>query len=311
MTAQRPHRHSIAIALGGGVARGWAHIGVLRALRANGIEPGIVTGTSIGAVVGGAWCADRLDALELWARTLTPRRVVSLLDFTAGGSGLFAGERLAALLDAELRGILIENLRTPFIAIATELKSGQEIWLREGPLTQAMRASYALPGVFAPKIWDGMWLVDGALVNPCPISPARALGGRIVIAVSLHSDLPGGVASDPAQLELPLPQPSAAEGPFSVIGKWLRPDRMLMDFIFRDKDGQPAISTVMTGALNVLLDRVTRARLAGDPPDVLIAPKVSGIGLLEFHRAADLIELGAQAALDALPAIENAMARLR
>jgi NTE family protein len=301
----------IGIALGGGVARGWAHIGVLRALRRYGIEPEIVAGTSIGAVVGGAHVAGKLDALEVWARSLTPRRIVSMLDFTASGSGLFAGEKLAQLLKAEVGGVLIENLRTPFAAIATELRSGQEVWLRAGALSRAMRASYALPGVFAPQRWDDMWLVDGALVNPCPVSAARALGGRIVIGVSLHSDVATGPSADPAQLELPLAGAATTEGAFSVFGKWLRPDRMLMDYLFRDRDGQPAISTVMVGALNILLDRATRARLAGDPPDILIAPKVSRIGLLEFHRAAELIEIGAEAAHAAMPAIQDAIARLR
>jgi NTE family protein len=301
----------IAIALGGGVARGFAHIGVLRTLRAQGIDPEIVTGTSIGAVAGGSYAAGRLDALELWARSLTPRRVVGLLDFAMGGPGLFAGERLAKLLTEEVGGISIENLRTPFAAIATELKTGQEVWLRSGSLTRALRASYALPGVFAPQRWDDMWLVDGALVNPCPISAARALGGRLVIGVSLHSDISGAPDPDPAQLILPLDGSAAPEGAFSVFGKWLRPDRLLMDYLFREKEGQPALSAVMVGALNILLDRVTRARLAGDPPDVLIAPRAGKIGLLEFHRAAELIDLGSQAALEAMPAIYDAIARLR
>jgi NTE family protein len=301
----------IAVALGGGVARGWAHIGALRALRAHGVDPDIVTGTSIGAVAAGAYAADKLDALEFWARSLTPRRVVSLLDFTAGGSGLFAGERLAALLDREIGGTLIEDLRIPFAAIATELKSGQEVWLRNGPLTRAMRASYALPAVFAPQPWEGMWLVDGALVNPCPISAARALGGRLVVGISLHSDIVTAEHADPAQMELALSGPSDTAGPFSVIGRWMRPDKLLLDYLFTDKGGQPAISTVMVNALNILLDRVTRARLAGDPPDILIAPKVAKFGLLEFHRAAELIQAGADAVHDAMPALKDAIRRLR
>lgn len=301
----------IAIALGGGVARGWAHIGVLRGLRAAGFSPTIYTGTSIGALVAGTEIAGKLDALEVWARTLTPRKMVSLLDFTFSASGLFGGEKLAALLERELGGIMIENMQTPFLAVATELKTGQEVWLRSGSLPRAIRASYALPGVFAPQNWDGMWLVDGALVNPCPISAARALGGRLVIGVSLHTDLPPADRPDPDQLELPLAGTAKTEGPFSVIGKWLRPDRMIMEHIFQGGPGEPSMASVMVGALNILMDRVTRARLAGDPPDVLIAPKAGHVGLLDFHRADELIHIGLQAAQDAIPTLKSAMMRLR
>jgi NTE family protein len=300
----------IAIALGGGIARGWAHIGVLRALEAAGHAPEIYAGTSIGAVVAGAQAAGKLDALELWARGLNRRRVLSLLDVAFGGAGLFAGERLAEILKREMGDILIENLRTPIAIVATELKSGQEVWLRAGSLTRAIRASYALPGVFAPQAWEGTWLVDGALVNPCPVSAARALGGRVVIGVSLHGDLPAADRPDTDQLELPLPGQGGTGGAFSVLGKWLRPDRLLLERIFQGSGG-PSLSVVMTGALNILLDRVTRARLAGDPPEVLIAPKVGHIGLVDFHRAAELIDAGARAAQAALPALEDAIRRLR
>jgi NTE family protein len=167
-----------------------------------------------------------------------------------------------------------------------------------------------MPGVFPPQEWEGLALVDGALVNPCPISPARAMGGRLVIAVSLHSDIEGAHAADPDQPELPLPVSMEAAGPFSVYGKWLRPDRIILEHIFGD-GSKPTVSSVMIGALNILLDRVTRARLAGDPPDVLIAPKVGAIGLIDFHRAEELIRLGRQAADEAMPRIERAIERLR
>lgn len=294
----------IVLALGGGVARGWAHIGVLRTLLRAGLVPDVVCGTSIGAVVGGLYVAGKLDALEHWARALTPRRVVGLLDVTFGGSGLFGGERLAALLEEQLGGgICIETLSRPFIAIATELETGREVWLRDGSLINALRASYALPGVFAPVKYNGRWLVDGALVNPCPTSAARSFGGEIVIAVSLHSDLIGSPSDAPS------PQtPIIAEEP--ALSRWLRPDRMILQRIFADRPDGPALSTVMIGALNVLLDRVTRARLAGDPPDVLIAPRVAHVGLIDFHRATETIERGAEAARAALPMINYALKRL-
>jgi NTE family protein len=298
-------RPKIVLALGGGVARGWAHIGVVRELTKAGLHPDVVCGTSIGAVVGGLHLAGKLDALELWARSLTQRRVLSLLDFTFGGSGLFAGNRLATLLEEQIQGVCIETLDRPFVAVATELETGREVWLRDGSLIHALRASYALPGVFAPVKNDGRWLVDGALVNPCPTSVARAFGGQVVIAVSLHSDLIGSPSDQPAPATQPLvPENNEA----STLARWLRPDRLIMQRIFADRpDGGPALSSVMVGALNILLDRVTRARLAGDPADVLIAPRIAQIGLVEFHRAAETIELGAQATREALPLIRHAL----
>lgn len=301
----------IALALGGGVARGWAHIGVLRALARHGIEPDIVCGTSIGSVVGGLYCAGRLDALELWARALTRRKVFGLMDFAFGGGGLFGGARLAELLQREIGTRDIGSLGRPFAAVATEITTGQEIWLRHGPLAGALQASYALPGVFAPRLWDGRWLADGALVNPCPISVARALGGRLVIGVSLHSDTLGPARDDPNEPLLPFDASPAAEGAFSVIGRWLRPDRLILERLFTPAQDTPAISTVMLSALNILLDRVSRARLAGDPPDLLITPHVGRIGLLEFHRAHETIALGYEAAEAAMPRIADAMQRLR
>jgi len=300
-------RPKIVLALGGGVARGWAHIGVVRELVKAGLQPDVVCGTSIGALVGGLYLAGKLDALELWARSLTQRRVLSLLDFTFGGSGLFAGDRLATLLEEQIDGICIELLDRPFVAVATELETGREVWLRDGSLIHALRASYALPGVFAPVKHDGRWLVDGALVNPCPTSVARAFGGQIVVAVSLHTDMIGSPADHPAPATQPL-KPENNEA--STLARWLRPDRLILQRIFADRPDGPALSSVMVGALNILLDRVTRARLAGDPADVLIAPRIAQIGLVEFHRAAETIELGAQATREALPSIRHALDRL-
>jgi NTE family protein len=233
--------------------------------------------------------------------------VLSLLDFTFGGSGLFAGDRLATLLEEQIDGICIELLDRPFVAVATELDTGREVWLRDGSLIHALRASYALPGVFAPVKHEGRWLVDGALVNPCPTSVARAFGGQIVIAVSLHTDMIGSPADHPAPATQPL-KPENSEA--STLARWLRPDRLILQRIFADRPDGPALSSVMVGALNILLDRVTRARLAGDPADVLIAPRIAQIGLVEFHRAAETIELGAQATREALPYIRHALDRL-
>src|SRR5215468_3657927 len=186
-----PHpedRLSIGVVLGGGAARGFAHIGVLRTLMANGIRPDVITGTSIGAVVAGLFAAGELDAFEEWCRQLTRRRVLGYLDLRFGGSGLIGGGRLASKLEEALGDRSFADLPLRLAAIATEIGTGHEIWLTRGRVSEAMAASYALPGIFPPKLIGGRWLMDGAMVNPLPISAARALGARLVIAVNLNAD---------------------------------------------------------------------------------------------------------------------------
>src|SRR5213596_1842290 len=179
----------IGLALGGGAARGFAHIGIVRTLVAHGIIPNVVVGTSIGAVVGGAYAAGHLDTLEEWARGLLPRSVLSYLDIRLNGSGLIGGAKLAAELETALGKSLIEDLPVKFATVATEVRTGHEIWLTHGPMVDAMRASYALPGIFSPVLVGDRWLVDGALVNPVPVSAARAFGAEIVIAANVSSDV--------------------------------------------------------------------------------------------------------------------------
>src|SRR6201989_3019164 len=182
-------RPVIGLALGGGAARGFAHIGIIRTLAAHGIIPNVVVGTSIGAVIGGAYAAGHLDKVEAWARSLQPPNILSYLDIRLNGSGLIGGAKLAAELETALGQSLIEDLPMKFATVATEVRTGHEIWLTHGPTVDAMRASYALPGIFSPVLVGDRWLVDGALVNPVPASAARALGAEIVIAANLSSDV--------------------------------------------------------------------------------------------------------------------------
>ena len=188
-TAREAHaRPKVGLALSAGAARGWSQLGVLRELLDNGFEPDIVAGTSIGAVIGGCYCADQLDSLERFARSLTKRRVFGLMDFTLSGMGLLAGGRLRSLLQHELGDKRLEDLPMRCATVATEVHTGHEIWLTRGPIVDALRASYALPGLFEPVHLDGRWLIDGALVNPIPVSVCRALGADIVIAVNLSTE---------------------------------------------------------------------------------------------------------------------------
>lgn len=283
----------IGIALGGGAARGWAHIGVLRALIQAGITPDIVAGTSIGAVVGGCYSAGRLDELEGFARDLTRRKVFGYLDVNLSGSGLITGQRVVERLEGHLAGRTVEQLSPRFIAVATELGTGQEIWISRGALVDAMRASYAIPGIFKPVNIDGRWLFDGALVNPVPVSVCRALGARYVIAVNLNSDLCGRGALLPEQggaldaAAAPAPK-AAPERPAAR--------KLLQRQLFGGGgDNGPGISTVMADAFNIVQDRIARSRLAGDPPDAIINPRLAGIGLFDFHRADELISRGQSA----------------
>jgi NTE family protein len=309
--AQRP---SIGLVLGGGAARGFAHIGVIRTLIAKGIVPDVIAGTSIGAVIGGCYAAGNLDGVEAWCRSLTRRSVLGYLDVSFSGSALINGGRLADKLLQTAGDAAIEQLPVRFAAIATEFKTGHEIWITRGPLVEAARASYALPGMFPPIRIGGRWLMDGALVNPVPVSAARALGARVVIAVNVNTDLygrgttiqdyggpePGAVATDASMEEVVAQR--------SLLGRFASERAEKRRFF--GEAGRPGLSTVMVEAFNVMQDRLTRARLAGDPPDILVSPRLGRIGLFDFHRAAEMIDLGAEAAEKALEHVDEVVAAL-
>ncbi len=296
----------IGIALSGGAARGWAHIGVLRALAESGIKADIVAGTSIGAVVGGCAAAGMLDELEAFARGLTRRRVFGLLDLNFAGSGLITGNRLSKLLEAQLGDRLIEDLEQRFVCVATELGTGHEIWISRGPIVEAMRASYALPGVFQPMLVGDRWLVDGALVNPVPVSVCRALGADIVIAVNPNADVFGRGTVIQDHSGDPIAE-QALEATAEALGDGQGARRMLRRQLIGRRHGAPGISAVMVQAFNIIQDRIARSRLAGDPPDVMIAAKMSHVGLFEFHRAAKSIDLGYEAARRSATEIAEAL----
>jgi NTE family protein len=301
-------RPVIGLALGGGAARGFAHIGIVKTLIAHGIVPNVVVGTSIGAVVGGAYAAGHLDTLEEWARSLQPRNVLGYLDIRLNGSGLIGGERLAAQLEASIGQTLIEDLPLKFATVATEVRTGHEIWLTHGRMVDAMRASYALPGIFSPVLAGDRWLVDGALVNPVPVSAARALGAEIVIAANLSSDVfthSTTIYSHGASRAAP-EIPIDAAAPKRGFGRLFSAERTVKREFFGG-GGRPGISSVMVDAFNIMQDRITRARLAGDPPDLLISPRVGQIGWFDFHRADDLIAHGARAAERAIASIQEAI----
>ncbi|MCC2112388.1 MAG: patatin-like phospholipase family protein, partial [Hyphomicrobiales bacterium] len=269
-----------------------AHIGVLRALDEIGIVPDIVAGTSIGAVVGGCYLAGKLDELEEFARRLTKRRVFGLLDISLAGSGLISGLRLQDLFAKHLENTRMEALGRKFVCVATELGTGHEIWQTQGRIIDAMRASYALPGIFEPIRVDHRWLVDGALVNPVPVSVCRAFGARVVIAVNLHSDVFGRGTVVYHEMHIDDTDSNDADqiGPLGTVKGEAK--RFLKRQFLGQVDGPPGIPTVMFEAFNIIQDRIARSRLAGDPPDLMLGPKLGPIGLFEFHRAEEAIAAG-------------------
>jgi NTE family protein len=306
-TASR--RPTIALALGGGAARGFAHIGVIRAMVAKGLKPDIIAGTSIGAVVGGCYAAGKLDEIEQWARGLTRRRLFSYLDVSLGGLGLISGTRVFEALSDAIGDVKIEALPLRFAAIATEIGTGHEIWLTRGRLADGLRASYALPGVFPAVQVGDRWLMDGALVNPVPVSAARALGARIVIAVNVNTDLFGRGTTiqdyGAGESEPAIEEEVASGGLLGLFGAEKIARRR-----FFGSAGKPGLSNVMAEAFNVMQDRITRARLAGDPPDIMISPRIGRIGLFDFHRAEEAIAIGAEATEKALESFDEIIAAL-
>lgn len=278
----------ISLALGGGAARGWAHIGVLRALEEAEIPIAMIAGTSIGALVGGCYLAGKLDELEDFARSLTRRRIFGLLDLNFGGNGLFGGMKLTSRMEEHLNGVTFADLEKPFVCVATEIRTGHEVWLSNGSLITAMRASYALPGVFEPVVSNGRVLVDGALVNPVPVSACRAYEQPLVVAVNLHYDLFGRATVIRHSADLPEmedgQQPDGRRTPL-VVKKG--PSH---------RDARLGMTGVMVEAFNIIQDRISRSRMAGDPPDLSLQPKLGHLGLTEFYRAAEAIEIGYETA---------------
>lgn len=290
---------SIALALGGGAARGWAHIGVILALEERGIRPDIVCGTSIGALVGAAYSAGKIDRFKEWAVGLTIKNVISFMDIALNG-GVLKGERLMAFFRQNFLDCPIEEMKLPFGAVATALHTGAEVWLRSGSTLDAIRASIALPGLFSPVWHSGKLLVDGGLVNPVPVSLARAMGADIVIAVDLSSDTLGRHL---------IQQPVVASKPGSPGYEWVRKLRSDWGAFLSadDNDGQrlPSMLDVVASSVNIMQVRITRSRMAGEPPDVIITPKLAHLGLLDFHQAQQAIDAGRRSVEVCLPALKD------
>ncbi len=297
-----PRKPRVGLALGSGSARGWAHVGVIRALEQAGIRPDLVCGTSIGALVGAIYAAGELERFEQWLLGLGIADVLSFVDVGLSG-GMIKGERLMEFFRSKFVDRPLEDLPKPFAAVATALHTGREVWLREGSTIDAVRASIALPALFAPVIHEGRLLVDGGLVNPVPVSLARAMGADIVIAVDLSADILGRHLREP-----PEPEGAAAE-----VSEWRRILQENLGTLLptRPDDGSklPSMLDVLASSINIMQVHISRSRMAGEPPDVILAPRLAHLGLLDFHRAEVAIEEGKRAVEAALPSLSALFGR--
>lgn len=296
-------RPKIGLALGSGAARGWAHIGVLEGLAALGIVPEIVCGTSIGALVGAAHAAGKLAALKSRIEGFGWREVAALLDVRLTGGGLIEGKRIESFVTG--LGIVgdIETFPIRFGAVATDLASGREVWFDRGPVGPAVRASIGVPGVFSPARDEarGCWLLDGGLVNPVPVSLARALGAEIIIAVDLNGGLLGRRFVDEAADTSDVLSRALASMP-PGLKDTLGP---LAEHLLAPGPASPSYFEVLANALNIMQDRITRARLAGEPPHVLLSPRLRDLNWLDFHRAGEAIAEGRAAVAQAESALAH------
>lgn len=299
----------IGLALGSGSARGWSHIGIIKALEAANIEVDVVCGCSIGAVVGAAYANDRLPHLEAGVRKLTQWGMLQFFELSLGVRGFIDNKRLNGFFEEYVCSSNqdIHSLKKNFATVATELKSGREVWFNEGPVGDAIWASFALPGLFAPFNHQGKWLVDGGLVNPVPVSLCRAMGADIVIAVNLNGDLVG----HRSQLQNHAPDRKEVvtdnnkEIPLVDTLTQLIKKTSLSLFSPDASNGinPPNLIETMAASINITQDFITRSRMAGDPPDIMLSPRLSQIGLLEFDRGPEAIEEGRACVERMLPEI--------
>lgn len=288
----------IGLALGSGAARGWAHIGVLNELRDRGIEPKVITGTSIGSFVGAAYVSGYLEQLQQWVCELTRRDIIRYMDVQLFAGGFITGAVQKKMIREKLGDVKIETLKTPFAAVATNLKTGREIWFQQGSLLDAVHASVALPGLFSPVHIDGQWLVDGGLVNPVPVSVCRALGAEVVIAVNLNSDIVGKHLKEQDYEEEEEKEKENHEN-LTIMGfmeqvkrNLFKDEESFVSRLWTKQQEKPGVFDVLVGSINIMQDRITRSRLAGDPPELMLTPRLSNLGLMEFDRAAEAIEEG-------------------
>ena len=304
MTQLKRQHTRIGLALGSGSARGWSHIGILRALAEIGIEPDLVCGSSVGAIVGASYAAGNLDKLEEWVTSLTRADVARFLDLNLSLNGFIDAPRLRSFFADYVcaEAVRVEELGKTFATVSTDLENGREIWFTEGSVLDAVWASMSLPGLFPPIRNQGRWLVDGGLVNPVPVSVCRALGADKVIAVNLNGAIVGRHFLHRIEDEA---DQAAADGLLSMLRKTVKNYSSSLFGSNGTNDSAPGLFDAIIGSINIVQDRITRSRMAGDPPDIMLAPRLSHIGLMEFYRAREAIQEGRECVQRMLPEIRH------
>jgi NTE family protein len=296
----------IGLALGSGSARGWSHIGVIKCLLEEDVPVDIICGSSMGAVVGGAYAAGILNVLEELARDFSWLDFLKFMDVSMSRRGLLEGDRITEYFRDKISNVIIEDLPLPYGAVAVDFHTGKEVFFRKGPLIDAMRASFSLPGLFTPFQRGQQWLIDGGLVNPVPVSLCRSMGADIVIAVNLND---GILEKNIFRRNSKINNTAFQEKLLDVF----RSDFISANFPFikktdrfdqkNEKAKTPNMIEVMAKSIYIMQDRITRQRLLVDPPDVLISPRLCGVGLLEFNKARETIEEGWISTRNILPSI--------
>lgn len=292
---------NIGLALGSGSSRGWAHIGVIKALAKQGIVPNIICGTSIGALVGASYAFNNLEHLEQWVRSLTKLDTARFFEINTALTGFVNTEKLHKFLKRYVARAedTIEMAPIKYAAVSTQLESGRETWLIDGSVLNAVFSSIALPGLFPAILHNDKWLVDGGLVNPVPVSVCRAMGADIVIAVNLNDDIVNKNYHRQAK------NIKRGEGIVARITNRVADYTTSLIHDKKSHNQPPNLFEAIAGSINIAQDRITRSRMAGDPPDILLNPKLSHIGLLEFHRANEAIVEGEQCVRRMLPEIHH------
>ncbi|WOT04048.1 patatin-like phospholipase RssA [Shewanella youngdeokensis] len=320
--AEKNNSVRIGLALGSGAAKGWAHIGVLNGLAKMGIYPDKVAGCSVGGLVGAAYANDQLEELEKWVLSFSSWDVLGLMDLSWRKGGIIGGEKVFDVLQQKMGDMQIDELKKPFATVATDLYSGQEVWFTEGDLRHAVRASCSMPGILPPVKVGNRWLVDGAVVNPVPVSLSRAMDVDIVIAVDLHGIRRGRMQMPPVNMKSN--KPTTQE----VVEAEKQQELGFTDLLARGKDyitgltekfslgskpsdeskPNPGMLAVMSQSMDILEQRHKRSRLMGDPPDICIVPDLGDIGTMEFHRAEEAIAAGEAAVEQVAHLIEAVLA---
>lgn len=301
-------RPKIGLALGSGSARGWCHIGIIEALGEKGITPDIVCGCSVGAMVGAAYVADRMSPLKDWVLALKWREIAGSVSVGNSRGGLIDGDVFKNLMVKLNIDAPIESYVRPFASIATDFATGREIWLNDGPVHEAVRASMALPGVFSPASHGEGWLLDGGLVNPVPVSACRSLGADFVIAVNLNDNLVDGrlktSGAGDGQNGHQVTQSPILEGLFQKMPSSIQ-QRIpkIKPHLQTPKPAAPGYFEVLESSINIMQEQITQIRLSVEPPDFMLAPRVGHMGLFEFQRAQEAIAEGRTCVEQALPVL--------